>query len=256
MNTTKGKILFKTIGESRVDEVMLGETKITIATHMTENQRSVRVTDGIVVCSGYSKELKVGDKVYFSRNTVDDYHRVDLVEHIYWCDEQYLILAERDGEIIPLNNYLLANKVDQTVEKIGSLYVPDCIKEKAKRYNICEIKFGPLKGGIYYYSKVIRDGLTININGVDYLYFNMKFLLADLVCPREGYVSVRLIEAKKGTIITMTEEREVYAIIESVGKNSIFDIGDKVLFYRRAIGTEMSNGAYLMREDTIEFKIN
>jgi hypothetical protein len=66
-----------------------------------------------------------------------------------------------------------------------------------------------------------------------------------------------LIEAKNNSkIITMFEDKFVYAMVESVGKDSTLNVGDKVWFSRSLIGTEMSNGAYLMREDKIEFKIN
>ena len=159
-------VIFKTKGVLREDEVELsGGIKIIIATHLTAIQRSVMNTDGIVVDAPTESNLLPGDKIYFSKNTVDEAFRVDPVEHIYYCSPQHVILCERNGELIMLNDNVLVEKLEQNVTKIGSLFVPDTAKKE--EFSIGTIKYGNNVGALVYYHKWILDGLTINVNGVD-----------------------------------------------------------------------------------------
>jgi len=252
-------VIFKTKGELREDEVELsGGIKIIIATHLTEIQRSVMNTDGIVIDAPKGSNLLPGDKIYFGKNTIDDAFRIDPIEHIYWCDPQHIILCERNGELIMMNNYVLVEKLEQNVSKIGSLFIPDTAKKE--EFNIGTIKYGNNSGALVYYHKWVLDGLTINVNGVDYLRFDEKYILANIIekdiDTKEGFIVVKLVDEENKTangIILKTEAKEVKAVVLTEGDG--LAIGDKVMFYRRALGTKTKCGNYLMREDDICLKI-
>jgi len=174
------RVIFKTDSDIKQKKWNLAGVEIIQATHLTENPNTIKQTEGYVISAPEDSVLLPGDKIHFHFNTISDMSRLHDIEHIYFAEQDSIFYAERNGEILMLNDYLLVEKEEQQIvarKTLSGLYIPDSVK--TKEYNRGTIKYiGKNEYNLkpedkIVYCKHIRDGLSLHVNGKDYLRFQI-----------------------------------------------------------------------------------
>ena len=185
MKSINNTIIFRAKSAVKEKTVNIAGTELVMATHLTPNPETVRETEGVVISAPSHTGMQEGDKVHFHYHTICDQNCIDLVEKIYMVNLAQVFCYERDGQIFMVNNYVFVHKIKQQGKERktdSGIYIPDAAN--VKEYNIGEIKFigdndlGLVAGDKIVYNNAIRDGLIIEVNGIEYLRFSVDLIEA------------------------------------------------------------------------------
>lgn len=130
--------------EKKFQDEVVTDSGITFYKDTSYHQEENSTTFGIVVATPLSVDkgnvsddflhnVQEGDKLYFNFNVVlDDDNLLEWEGKEYWMVDYWNAIAVvRDGEIIPVGNYILIDPLKEEI-KSSLIEIPDFAKEKEK----------------------------------------------------------------------------------------------------------------------------